>query len=302
MNVGRHPVFILRRISASHDVFVLTDNRSDSEFILKSFARRHARASSLERYMDNEYDSLKRAGEIGIGSHHWRVVRPVCRDRKALFFVEEKAEGVSLDRHMHRELAGGVGRLDEKLDLLAGFFARLHRKTSTGQHVNASSMRKELDRHVVQSWQAGGLSHRDMREALSLSLKWCGSSAIRHATSSLTHGDATPANFICDGDRLFVIDLERSKYRDPAYDLGMMAGELFAAALSARSNPYDADPYIGRLYRKYAGNFNDWNGTFSRLTARNPLYMANSLLRMSRNGYFLLSIAAGSDLCAGMPA
>jgi aminoglycoside phosphotransferase (APT) family kinase protein len=286
MRIGRHPEITLHKLSGSHDVFLMKDEKSGRAFVLKSFAERQVPAGRLERYLDNEYDSLKCARKIGVGGRHWRVVRPICRDRAAQFLVEEKIEGTSLDHHLLKELAGHGGRLDEKLDLLAGFFASLHRKTMTRRRVNASSLRKELERHAAQSHHAGGLDHDELHEVRSLVRRWCGSPAIRHATLSLTHGDATPTNFIYDDDRMTVIDMERSQCRDPVYDLGMMAGELFGAALRAMSNPYGVDRYIRHLYWRYAGNFRDQRGTFDRLTVRNPLYMANSLLRMSRNDYF----------------
>jgi aminoglycoside phosphotransferase (APT) family kinase protein len=200
--------------------------------------------------------------------------------------VEEKADGTPLDRHLSREMAHGDGQLDEKLDPLAGFFASPHRKTATRKRVNASSLRKELERHASQSRLAGSLDRGELDEARSRIRQWCASPVPRHADRSLTHGDATTTNFICHEDRLVVIDLERSRYRDPVYDLGMMAGELFGAAMNAKSDPYRADRHIHRLYERYASNFRDPRGTFDRLTARNPLYMANSLLRMSRNDYF----------------
>jgi len=40
------------------------------------------------------------------------------------------------------------------------------------------------------------------------------------------------------------------------------------------------------MYWVYAGNFRDQHGTFIRLTKRNPLYMANSLLRIARHPFF----------------
>jgi aminoglycoside phosphotransferase (APT) family kinase protein len=286
LRIGRHPDIALRKLSGSHDVFLLKCAGSGRELVLKSFAKHQGPSGRLERYLDNEYDSLKRIRKFGVTSRHWTAVKPVCRDREALFFVEEKAEGTPLDHHLSREIADGDDRLYEKLDLIAGFFASLHHKTRVRQPANAFSLRQELERHAAQSCRAGGLDGGEQREARSLIRRWCDSSAIRHAARSLTHGDATTTNFIYNRDRLVAIDLERCKYRDPVYDLGMLAGELFSVAMSATSNPYNADRYLGHLYWKYAGNFRDQQGTFNRLTARNPLYMANSLLRMSRNGYF----------------
>ncbi len=286
MHLGRHPRFTLRKLSGSHAVFLLEDADSGQEHVLKSFAERGRTTGRLKRYLDDEYECLKRIRKIGVCSRHWAAVKPLCRDRRGLFLVEEKAEGTSLDRHLSREMARDDGRLDEKLDLLAGFFASLHGKTATRKRVNVSSLRKELERHASQSRHAGSLDRGELEEARSRIRQWSASPVIRHVARSLTHGDATTTNFICQDDRLVVIDLERSRYRDPVYDLGMMAGELFGAALSATSNPYRADRHIRHLYEKYAGNFRDPRGTFDRLTARNPFYMANSLLRMSRNDYF----------------
>jgi aminoglycoside phosphotransferase (APT) family kinase protein len=286
MHLARNPDITLQRLRSSHDVFVLKDAESDREFVLKSFAGRQGSSRRLARYLDHEYSCLKLARKIGVVGRHWRTVKPICRDREALFFVEEKAEGASLDHHLFREVATGSSRLCARLDLLAGFFASLHRRTMTRQPANVSSLQEELGRHADQSRREGGLDGGEQRETRSLIRRWCHSPPIRSAPRSLTHGDATTTNFIYAGDRLVAIDLERSKCRDPVYDLGMMAGELFGAALSATPNPYNADRYIGHLYWKYAGNFRNQRGTFNRLTARNPLYMANSLLRMSRNGYF----------------
>jgi aminoglycoside phosphotransferase (APT) family kinase protein len=286
MHLGRHPCFTLRKLSGSHDVFLLEDADSGQEHVLKSFAGRGRTTGRLKRYLDDEYECLKHIHKIGVCSRHWAAVKPLCRDRKGLFLVEEKAEGTSLDRHLPREMARCDGRLDEKLDLLAGFFASLHGKTATRKRVNVSSLRKELERHASQSRGAGSLDRGELDEARSLIRKWCDSPVIRQVVRSLTHGDATTTNFLCQDGRLVAIDLERSRYRDPAYDLGMMAGELFGAAMNTTSNPYRADRHIRRLYEKYAGNFQDPQGTFDRLTLRNPLYMANSLLRMSRNDYF----------------
>jgi aminoglycoside phosphotransferase (APT) family kinase protein len=286
MHISRHPEIVLCKLSGSHDVFLMKDDKSGREFVLKSFAERSGSSGRPEQYLDNEYDCLKHIRKIGVDGRHWQVARPICRDRKALFLVEKKADGKPLDHRLLKEITGTDRWLKEKLDLLAGFFASLHRKTATRQRVNVSSILKELQRHATQSHRAGGLGIGELHEARSLARRWCDSPSIRHATRSLTHGDATTANFIYKGDHLTVIDLERSKCRDPVYDLGMMAGELFGAALSAASNPYVADRYIHRLYWKYAGNFEDRHGIFSHLTARNPFYMANSLLRMSRNDYF----------------
>lgn len=130
------------------------------------------------------------------------------------------------------------------------------------------------------------MTHRELKQMGGLIEEACSYGFIKEAKKAFVHGDANPSNFLYGNGRLYVIDMERAGYRDPVYDLGIIAGELFHYAMHYGRDPYEADPFIGHLYWAYAGNYKDRYGTFVRLTKRNPLYMANSLLRIARHPYF----------------
>jgi hypothetical protein len=181
---------------------------------------------------------------------------------------------------------GHEGKLYEKLTMLAGFFGLLHKRTRRSSRIRASGIRAELKKHARQASLGGAFTPKELRRMERLIDEACSRHVIGDAKRSLVHGDANPSNFLYGHGRLYVIDMERAGYRDPVYDLGMVAGELFHYAMRYGGNPYKADPFIGHLYWMYAGNYRDQLGTFIRLTRRNPLYMANSLLRIARHPFF----------------
>ena len=286
MGLRSHPDLSLKQLSGSHPVFLIKDHDSDKRFILKSFFDHGVSTSRLLRRLDKEYGRLKYLARLQAGGRRTRCVKPVCRDRKALFIVEEEVKGRNLGHFAKEAMRKDGSRLYDKLDLLTGFLFDMHSKTASGERIDAGVLYSELARHAIQSLKAGSVSRHKFRKVLGLARRWCHSYGIRHAYRSMVHGDATVSNFLFRGNRMFAIDLERSMYVDPVYDLGMIAGELFNEALTHADNPYRADPYIGHMYWAYSGHCGDQRTTFCQLTSRNPLYMANSLLRMSRNEFF----------------
>lgn len=286
MGLGEKPDLSLHRLNGSHPVFLLHDHDGGEHFVLKSFAEKRMSASSQLRSLDREYDRLKYLARIRAGGERARCVKPVCRDRQALYFVEEAVSGHDLGYYAARSLRKGAGTLRTRLKALAGFFHELHGATRTEKGSSARSVEAELLKHAAQAYRKGALGEATLREAGHLIHRWCRALRLSGVPRSLVHGDATVSNFLFRDGHLFAIDLERSRYTDPAYDLGMLAGELFNEALLASGDPYEADPYIGHLYQAYARRSADPGRTFEGLVARNPLYMANSLLRMARNGYY----------------
>ncbi len=93
--------------------------------------------------------------------------------------------------------------------------------------------------------------------------KWLSKDIIQTAKCSIVHGDATPTNFIfTNTDDIVAIDLERMKICDPAYDIGMVCGELKHAFMWRMSNPYNAEPYIRHFLKSYAEHFKDKKEAF----------------------------------------
>ncbi|AFC99902.1 putative aminoglycoside phosphotransferase [Methanocella conradii HZ254] len=283
--IASHPELYVTRLGGSHEVYLVYDGRSHKKFILKSFLDDgHEKAS---RYMEKEYERLKQADRL-INHHSWvHVARPLYKSRDGGFFVEQYAHGTVLGHYMKEAMSRWKdGALYEKLTMLAGFLALLHKSSKKPWRVDPSSIEGEVARHACQASREGAMTPGELHAMKHLIEKACFYGFFGDEKRSLVHGDVNPSNFLYNSGRLYVIDMERAAYKDPAYDLGTMAGELFHYAMYYSGDPYSADPFIGHLYWTYAGNFRDQLGTFIRLTKRNPLYMANSLLRIARQPYF----------------
>jgi thiamine kinase-like enzyme len=287
VRLGRHPRLHVTRLGGSHAVYLVKDEKGHNKFILKSFEGRGAPASILKKHMHKEYRRLRQADRL-INHTGWvHVARPLYRSDHGDFFAEKHVSGTPLGHYIKEAMEhGDEGPLYEKLTMLAGFFGLLHKKTRRASRVKPSNIRDELKKHARQASRGGAFTQKELKEMERLIDDACSRGLVRRARKSLVHGDANPSNFLYDDKRLYVIDMERAGYRDPAYDLGMMAGELFHYAMRYGGDPYKADPFIGHLYWLYAGNYKDQLGTFIRLTKRNPLYMANSLLRIARHPFF----------------
>jgi aminoglycoside phosphotransferase (APT) family kinase protein len=285
--ISRDPDLKVLKLGGSHDVYLVEDDRSHKGFILKSFEKHGASTSKTAERMEKEYSRLKRAGRA-LGHRGWaRVARPYCKSDKGDFFAEEYFGGTPLGSYVRRAIENGKkDELYDKLSYLSGFLAILHKNTRKKSHIRLAGIGGEIKRHARQAGMGGVLTHLELEDMDRLVDRACSSGIIRSAHMALVHGDTNPSNFLYRPGRMYVIDMESSRFMDPVYDLGMMAGELFHFAMRYGGDPYEADPFIGHLYWIYAGNFKDQLGTFIRLTKRNPLYMANSLLRIARHPFF----------------
>jgi hypothetical protein len=273
------------RLGGSHDVYLVSNGHN--RFILKSFLDRDAAFERSRKHLNKEYGRLEQADRLVNHTAWVRVVRPIYKNDGAGFFAEQYVPGKPLSRYMKEAMkCGNAGPLYEKLTMLAGFLSLLHKSTATDSHVNPTHMGRELKKHARQASIGGAYTPEELNHMERTIDEACGSHILANVKKALAHGDANPSNFLYRHGRLYVIDMERSGYKDPVYDLGMVAGELFHYAMQYLGDPYRADPFIGHFYWMYAGNHEDQLGTFIRLTKRNPLYMANSLLRIARHPYF----------------
>lgn len=283
-HLKKTPDLYVTRLSGSHLVYLIHDNRSHKRFILKSFHAPGLPSSIADQRMNKEYGRLKKFESLGFDESWFKVVKPLGKNESGQFFVEKYVSGESLGSTIRKAFEkNDRAALYDQLTIFAGYLALVHKKTRRSSHVRMAYVRKELHEHLGQSCAAGALGPRELEKTKLLADRACCYSFIRDAHRCLVHGDANPSNFLFEDSRMHVIDVERSGYKDPVYDLGMMAGELFHYAMQYAGNPYKADPFIGHMYWVYAGNFTDQYAKFLAITKRNPLYMANSLLRISRN-------------------
>ena len=121
-------------------------------------------------------------------------------------------------------------------------------------------------------------------EILWLRQHWAQNAAMWADIQVLTHGDATPSNFLFTSHRR-IIDLERMDYRDRAYDVGMVAGELKHHFMLMTGESQCAGPFIGNFLWEYACHFPNREQTFQAIVHRQPFYMGLTLLRIARNSW-----------------
>jgi thiamine kinase-like enzyme len=285
-NISHSPDLRIKKLNGSHEVYLLEDRKSNKKFVLKSFYEENRPQAKMISRMNKEYGSLRLVQKLQIGSSLFRTVKPFSKSDENMFFIEEHAPGKNMS-HFLKKYFEGENSCDvyNKLSLLAGYLSSLHSKTKNRHKISSTSIKNSMIKHSLQAYNAGALDNKEIEGIEKLLDRWRASGLLK-TRAALIHGDATPANFIYENGHMRAIDLERSRYSDPAYDLGTMAGELFHYALRYCGNPYRADPLIGHLYWMYSGNFNDQYTVFLSLTKRNPLYMANSLFRISRNDHF----------------
>lgn len=286
-HISRSPELSVLKLGGSHDVYLVDDASSHKKFILKSFEKQGAPASKTVDRMEKEYRRLKQAGYI-LKHRKWvRVARPYCKNDRGDFLAEQYVSGTPLGSYIRGAMEEGrKGELYEKLTYLSGFLAILHKKTRKNDRISPSNIGREIKRHAGQASKGGAMTRDELKDIDRLVEQACSSGSVKAAHRALVHGDTNPSNFLYRPECMYVIDMESSRFMDPVYDLGMMAGEMFHFAMRYGHDPYRADPFIGHLYWMYAGNFKDQLGTFISLTRRNPLYMANSLLRIARHPFF----------------
>ncbi len=184
--------------------------------------------------------------------------------------MTEYVAGRSLYKHMKMEKD-----LYDKLTLVAHTLRRLHdhtrsyyRKQDEFAHVHKVLDQLELNRsaresynHLMGNWWYGPL------------LDWPYGCRI--------HNDANPMNYVFEGDKVYLMDLESSwEHANPVHDLGIVAAELKHYFALHKGDDRRAELYIGHFLWHYSSSMEE----FRRITQALPFFMALGLLRMGRLG------------------
>ena len=197
----------------------------------------------------------------------------------------EFCTGVPLDKIIMQAVnEHNDGILYEKLTALAAFLATVHNRSARPVGVDFYSSCSYFDATLQSAstlMDSGEYQYfRDLKE------RWIKEPAVWQDQQVLTHGDATPSNFLF-GDGMYVIsfDLERARRTDRVFDVGRIVAELQHFFLRSTGNKYAAEPFIGHFLWEYAGHFPDRDSAFASINARIPFYSGTNLLRISRNTY-----------------
>lgn len=238
--------------------------------------------------MEREFNNLNYLRGIGFTAYPHYVVRPLGRNadlNKVL--VEEFCYGTPLTSFILEAIRNGAGdRLFQKLTALAYFLATLHNRTAKDSKVDFNKECTYFDRIVEQLVNAGRIGWDDAQEFRWLKGQWLTRSCVWEDQQVIVHGDVTPPNILFgDGLWVIVIDLERMKPADRAFDLGRVAGELQHFFMQYTGDKWLAEPFIGHFLWEYACHFPDRDAAFSAITRRIPFYAGLTLLRIARNGW-----------------
>jgi Ser/Thr protein kinase RdoA (MazF antagonist) len=280
------------RLKSTHDVYLFTEKKSGKRFVGKFFGNRKMIARQQRRTLLNrEYVNLQMVRKMGLCSAPYQVAEPLSKtERLDFLLVEIYARGHDLDHFIMESIAKGLHQpLQDKLSQLAGFFAKLHQSARSLQPVDFPFNLKYFD-HLKASLLKKGLLEKKMADTLtSLCREWGEMAFMRADESVLIHGDATPTNFIFhEQDGVTAVDLERMRFSDYVYDIGMMAAELKHHFAWRVMNPEASEYFIRHFIESYCEKFPDPEMKFRALTRRNPFYMALCEIRMARNDWLAI--------------
>jgi aminoglycoside phosphotransferase (APT) family kinase protein len=282
----RDPVFHVQAISPRHLVYRYAEERTREAVVGKFFRLDEPDGEKLHR-IKGEYQNLVTLRQMGFAHQPHRVVRPLGRDEGiGLAVMEENVRGRDLDHFLRRAASGeDDGGLRRALEGLAVFLGALHRGTAAGRGADLGHVAWYAEKVLEKLVRQAVLDRGEAAGLYRLRDRWLGRSRMQ-AEAALVHGDATPTNFLFgeDGD-VVAIDLERMRHADPAWDLGMVCGELKHAFLWRTGEGWAAEPFIGGFLGHYCRQFPDAEDRFRRVTRRLPFYMALTELRIARNGW-----------------
>ena len=165
-----------------------------------------------------------------------------------------------------RELLDAGASLYDPLTGVAHLLRRLHNGTRT-------SSRRERDFAYFHAVLDQNDLPAPLRERFNRLLGAWWHSTRLDGEGCMVHGDATPGNYLFDGD-ICAIDFEGARHAHPIRDLGILAAEIRASNASTTT----AEDYIGHLLWQYSGSEDE----FRRHTAVLPFFMALGYLRIAR--------------------
>ncbi len=282
----KDPIIHVNKMSSKR-VYKYTEEKSRIAIIGKFFQLNDSEEGRILR-IKGEYDNLKRIRSYGFDKYPFYVVRPISREEKiGLALTEEFVLGKDLDYYLKKAILKNERiALKDKLSRLAAFLHALHIKTSMFCLVDLVSISEYFQKILNKLCKQTVLSNHDRWAYLKLMDKWFDRTIMQNVKNVIVHGDATPTNFLfTESGCVVAIDLERMKFADPAFDVGMVCGELKHAFMWRTGNPYEAEIFIRHFLKCYTSYFQDTKKAFREITLRIPFYMALTELRIARNNY-----------------
>lgn len=281
--------FRVFRFNGTHEVYGYEEKYSGARVICKFYGSRFMSDPGLAAIVaQQESDNLRTLRSFDLTGFPHHVVEPfgVRADINSVIALEY-CEGEELTcairraTHHHDD-----AYLFLRLRALAYYLSTQHARTSNDEDVDFSTECNYFDSIVYRLLRCGRIERSDVAELCLLRSRWQDRPHMWQGPQVWLHGDATPGNFLFgEGLRVGVIDLERMRRGDRAFDVGRVAGELQHAFMITTARKSRAEPFISYFFREYCSHLPDSRGVFDSMTARIPFYMGLNLLRIARNDY-----------------
>jgi hypothetical protein len=277
----------VRKLSEQKPVYLFHEKTKNIIVVGKLFQHRLISREEAWLCARKEYFNLKLLRDrFGMSDDACHVVAPLGKNKElSALLVTAKAPGRLLDYYIEKAVADQQSeQLIDKLTDLAGFLVKLHRNSEIDGGVSLDLAQAYLC-ELLDSLSEGPLGPCERKNIETHAAAWWDKNGILSADKQvIVHGDATPTNFLFDGQEVIGIDLERMKRADRCWDLGFMVAELKHHFMWRMGNGWAAEPFIGHFLWEYALNYGGAQ-FFNAITRRVPLYMALGLLRIARNSW-----------------
>lgn len=231
-----------------------------------------------------EFRTLQLLSDSGFGCKgRFRIPRPIHLSLDQELILQEKASGVVFEALLKH----GDRLTCEAATSAGAWLAKLHGMPITPD--GTCSYERHLSAVQLYVRELLAVSPCLAPELALLETRICeGISGFQDVPLSLIHGDYHPQHIYVAGNRITVIDFDRSRFSDPAEDLGSFIVHTRLAALRLGRSPESVNREIGAFLKGYftaASNADAHNlagrvGTFVALSGLEALYYVAAVLRV----------------------
>jgi aminoglycoside phosphotransferase (APT) family kinase protein len=241
--------------------------------------------SSAGEYAARELDCIREVQAAGMARGDARTIEPLGIWRGVLFL--EYVDGLTLEDTIAVRRSR-PGEMNQALESVARFLARLHAHgVQPDTEPDFRSPLRYAQEIVGQLARHGVLQDYPIaRDGVARLIdRWASNPAMRDFVPSFTHGDATTTNFVfLRQGGVVVVDWERLRVADPAFDLGRLMAEITHSINQHGGSVAEAESLIQHLADTYSQALPaGWDA--DALIDRARFYRASSTLRIARNGW-----------------
>lgn len=275
-------------IVASHGVYIYEVDDGGGPF--RVVGKFHGSDLDPSWMFKREIDNITNFKNMGLDQGRYRIPRLLGYNQHINYvLVFEYISGKCLDLFIKDTIfLGRRGELYDALSDVAIFLHILHSRSFDNSRVNFDMEHSYFHETMNRLKQTTPLSRGEEEYLYRLADKWKENHEMWEAHSAYVHGDCTPSNFLFSNNpRLAVLDLERCRRSDPAFDTGRVAGELKHHFIMFTGDGSRAEPFISHFYKKYCSH-SDSPNLFHEITRRNPFYQAITELRIAKNPWLSL--------------